>query len=288
MSELEKSTIETRLQSLKGVVPNADATARVIEATRQRLLASSTIRLHSSPVPWARRYRMLIRSSLAAAASVVVVLFLWPGLSQQSHGIAFAEVAKELERVKSLAYEVRTERAGFEPRTLKVLIRSDGYERSEGSSGSISIRNRAELVHVEISPAHRHAFRSYAMKWDSDASLNAIEKIRTLHQTADAVSIAPRTIGDQSCPGFQFVRKQATIQQTYQVWIDPRTRLPIHVVVRETGKMVPVEELKSVKPGGNLVPVDELVDATQTITWSNFQYDVPLDEELFRVTIPED
>ncbi|MFC1597413.1 hypothetical protein ACFL5Q_05680 [Planctomycetota bacterium] len=229
---------------------------------------------------------MLIRATMiaaAAAAAAVVGFSIWPELNHNSSGIAFADVQKQLAQVRSVAYLVRTERKGLELTAEKMMIRSDGQQRTEYAGGAWTVSNREQMVIVTVDPESKTVHTCYVLSWDANRAHDLINKIRSMHEKEDAAPADARDINGRSCPGFEIPEKNRLLK----VWIDPDTRLPIYAERTIESWFQPIDVSKARKPW-EAEPLDpeRAVQDVMTRTWSDFEYDVELDAKLFDVTPP--
>jgi hypothetical protein len=94
-----------------------------------------------------------------------------------------------------------------------------------------------------------------------------VATLRSLHQSVEAVKIAPKEIGGIQCPGFRIEEPKSTLL----VWVDPKTRLPVSAE-RSYAKSITAAD-------GDVVSVTERYD--------DMKFDEPLAEKLFSVTPPD-
>ncbi len=265
-AERLRATILDRLGS-------AETVAHVTEGTRKA---------HATAITVERTRRMKRIAKFAVAATLLVAvgfLLSWIVNGGGSTGIAFAEVAKALDSLRSATYEFTME--GKNPvdgttitTNIKGFFLSPSRERMEmsismgsveGQGSSIMILDHQAMKCLVLVPEQKLAttMDSSKMKQPAGGRSDIFETVRRLVREGstgpdeEVESLGRREIDGQIVVGFRTHNNMADMS----LWADPQTARPVRIEV-------------------------DLPDGGGHGVMSNFRYDVELDPELFRLEPP--
>jgi len=222
--------------------------------------------------------RMNRRSYVAVAA--VFALAAFPTFYSESGSTAFAQLREQLDKVRTITFDVKLEVDGKPPEMQRQMIRDDGRIREEYSDGRYSVvkRTKDAFTRIDVDPAKETVRIMYGFSQaDLAKLLNPIHMIRNLPKSAGARPIDARQIGGRPCSGFVIdlkLGKHGT--QQMRLWTDPETRLLVYYEVVAERKLP-----KGTRPDG------AKVSTRAVATCSNFKYNVALEDSLFALTPPE-
>lgn len=259
------------------VQPKPGASSQAIERTRQALLKRSVRPDGAVESWWSIRTNRNIFAATAFLVIIAVSLAL-PTLFSPSVATGFAQVREQLDRVRTITFDVRLDTPGAPVATLQVMVRNDGKSREQYSDGRYLVSERGENVwtRLEVNPATNTAHIAHG--FPQAVSFDMLRSIRDLPKSAGASPIEPRTINGRSCPGFLIALGADETSQQMRLWVDPETHLPIHGTVTAT-----VEQKRS---GGAAMkgPGDS---HGAVATFSNFKYNIELEDSRFTLAPPE-
>lgn len=288
------------LDELARIQPDADATRRVIEETRQAVTD-----IHES---WYTVYgrKLMSRRNIAAALvalAAIAVLSHWLLPTGSTAAFGFAEVQEQVKKARSVQYtETRVDRTkdGRSPpkSTKRVLILGSHLQREEvsvtggdelpqghtwgvrlGKYVNITDAKRGRVV--VLYPKEKEFTVIRGTLWADDdgdvkesdirpfPEVDYYERIRQI-PAETAKKLPERTIDGKDAIGFVIhevvERKRGTDSWTRTYWVDPRTKLPLRVEVssRSTNPMMGESDWVQ----------------------SDFVFDAPLDESLFSTVPP--
>lgn len=259
------------------IQPTPGAASQVIERTRQAILERS-VRPDGVVESW---WSIRTNRNVFAASAVLVIIAVSLALATlfaPSVATGFTQVREQLDRVRTITFDVRLDTPGAPVATLQVMIRNDGKSHEQYSDGRCVVSEQAEdaWTRLEVNPTKNSAHITYG--FPQALPFDVLSLIRDLPNSAGASPIESRTINGRSCPGFLIVLEVDATSQQMRLWIDPETHLPIHGVVTAT-----VERKRA---GG--AATKGLGDSSRSAaTLSNFKYDIELEDSLFALVPPE-
>jgi hypothetical protein len=228
-------------------------------APRRPLAPDILRRLPGQPrrnLPFSPSYsrRWIMRTSLGIAAAAfltaTILLFLTP---QQS---AFAQVLQKIETTHTLSCDID----GVAEGTFHLAIRGK-MMRGERPDGFIAIGDRSTGTWVTLNPKERTA-----MKYNSRPPFDLYA---WFHDFKDGKEerLGDKQLDGKKVSGFRITRSPlatqadgAQVNLSMTIWVDPATNLPVDAEGAEDGRPFHI---------------------------TNFQWDLPLDEKLFAMDIPE-
>ncbi len=167
---------------------------------------------------------------LLAASVVLALLGTAVGhLGGLGGGVAFADVAEQVRRAKTLYYRVTVTADGQPPVTMKYTLAAPALMRvrSGEPNDSILIFDLARSEGVVLLPAAKQALKltsAGALPGAAGAVAGMIQSLREIaHDSVD--DLGPRRIDGQPTFGFR-VKKSG---QEFVVWADPRSKQPVRV-----------------------------------------------------------
>ena len=237
-----------------------DGAAVSIEAEPQktRLGHSSLPRGRSRFLHSSGRLKMITRSTvgiLAVAGLAGLAVWLTPG-----GGVAFADVQRALNQVRSVTFDATSQLPGQDAIKSRVLVLGAERVRVELPGGDYLVFDSAEATLLHVRPQEQRAVVTSGLSSrEEEAAAGMYETLRTMRARAE-MPLPGKTIDRIEALGLLI----SDDQRTLRVWIDPATELPLHI------------EATYRRPDGT-----EFVE-----TASNFVFDKPLDESLFRLDPP--
>lgn len=215
-----------------------------------------------------RQFASMTAALAALAATVAAIVFL------RTDSIAFAQVGERLGLVRTATFTMtravvrRLPSGETTPMEIlhKMFVRTDGHIRIEWPGGQVTVTSDEEFVSLETDPSKQTAKRRYLYELENRQDI--VATLRSLHRSADAFSIATKTIDGIDCPGFRIEERDATLL----VWVNPTTHLPVRAE-RSYDKAI------------NSASDQDVVSVTER--YDNMKFDEPLADELFSVTPPE-
>lgn len=290
-------------EDIRDLVKNAaiDSNPEVNSAVLQGLLeeldkCDST---NSAAVkPDLRRKIMKSRITRLAAAAIVVVAILAAvhhfGLAVKMTAPVFADMMEQINKAHSVTYKqtIRTEDKAL-PAT-KHMVNEFGVTRYENQLGGVAIYDRRSGRELRLNPESKTALMIYKVGRDRGKGLiNYIDWLSNLHEKS-AQFRGQEEIDGRTADVFV---AEGEFRAT-TIWVDPETDLPIRVVrvdVPPTGQaiLVPMMSLDEKDFGGKqdirtISITGDGVQRKQTIIWSDFVWNLDLDESLFSLVPPED
>lgn len=214
---------------------------------------------------WARPRSNVARSqfnlrSLAAACVLLAVLGLVFALSQSTTGSAFAEVAQQVDATKTIRAAIVANREGG-------TLLASGTRRRMESAHTIAIADSVTGEEISLDLKNKQAYRI-----PQRGVAKALDFYRLIRELAGAAAtpiddyVAP---SGQRFPGFAGrasldVGGPQPWNVEAKVWSNPATKLPVRVEIAGGG------------------------DADEPLILDKIEFDVPLADSLFDMTIPAD
>lgn len=211
----------------------------------------------SRPVP---RYAAAV-TTIAVLVSAVWILFGGGGQ------VAFADLIKPILEAKSAKFKVTVQAEGEPPYTAETMVLEPARVRQEQPNGSINIMDFGRRKWVMLHPTMKMAFvYELANLPKGQGPVNYFDHLRTqLREAQEEPNARREVLGDEEIEGRRAIGYRITTPARVTViWGDPETRLPIRI---ET--------------------TSPLMGASK-LTWSDFEFNVDLDESLFSLDVPAD
>ena len=202
---------------------------------------------------------MIARSTvgvLAVAGLIGLAVWLSPG----GGGVAFADVQQALNQVRSVTFDATSRLPGQEAVKSRVLVLGAERVRVEFPDGDYLVFDSAGAKLLHVRPQEKRAVVTTGLSSPEEGpAANIHETLRTMRARAEK-PLPGKTIDGIAAQGLLI----SADHKKMRVWIDPATELPLHI------------EATYRRPDGT-----EFVE-----TASNFVFDKPLDESLFRLDPP--
>jgi outer membrane lipoprotein-sorting protein len=225
-------------------------------------------------MPWTTRASAL----LAVAASVMIMYVVLSNPAGATR--AFADVAQALTNIRTATWKTTSvvEDKGPANKTVtftaKSMFLAPSHERTETTvegESSISISDGAMETTLILSPSQKTAMAINFKNVPPETKLVGTTFLGLRDMVANAKSgkagkverLGAKTIDGRSAEGYRFKIGAAEIT----IWADPKTSLPIRVEEKSEGAM--------------------FSNMNVNIVMSDFQVDVPLEESLFSLDVPQ-
>jgi hypothetical protein len=259
MSKINDAELRRRLEELAAVQPAPPATRRALERVRQRLTDSNRLQAHRS----IGRIIMNSRwSKLAVAAAVVVaVLIAVPVFSPFSSTVTFAQAIQPILNANSAILDIiiGEEKEGVP--VIHDMIMGSRIRRSVGGvSGDVSIIDLQTMRILSLVEAKKEAV--YIDLKGLPQIPNYLETLKNVFvELQNSPHFAVEDLGTRQIDGHEavgFLAKHPRVEIT--LWADAKTGLPVRIEQKE----------------GQL-----------NVIVKNLQFDVPMDDALFSMDVPE-
>lgn len=218
---------------------------------------TSPIDSQNNPL-WKRRIFMLKSLGVlgACAASIAIAIVFSPVGSTS----AFAQVQESLKKVRSASYTVTMSSESKTPMKWQVYLSESNACRLEQPSGVYLVFDAAKKILMEVNPAEKKALITEGLNVPD--GFNVIEQLSRseLKLSRESENHKMKSIGSVTAKGFTVKDKQAS----FNIWVNPINDLPVLI--------------EKFSAGG---------DPHLMETWSDFDYNVQLDESLFSFKAPE-
>ncbi|MFZ1935633.1 MAG: hypothetical protein WCB27_25680 [Thermoguttaceae bacterium] len=253
----------------------AAAVARVMSAVESAQFEPSVVRMRAessravsrfrSPNSW----RWIMRSPISRFAAVLIFALAVGGVVVWFHGVgatpAFADFIKPLCDAKTAKFKMEIQVEGQPSQKLKVTFLAPDHIRQDLAGGVANIVDFHKGKIVSLDPKSKRAtVFSFVNMPKENQPMNPIAQLRSQLIEAEKNPDAKReSLGEKKIDGRQAVGYRFTSPaQVLTIWGDAKTALPLRV--ESTIKLIP---------------------KTAT-TWTDFQFDVPVDESLFDTQTP--
>lgn len=248
------STAATRLTTgpLNGRAPS-------IQADSQQ---DSTFRFRHSLGEFLMKHRIALSSAGLAAALLLAVWLVMAGRPLS----AMEQVAAKIREAKSFSFEMSSEMEGKQHPGGKLYWQAPGTVRLEDTAlpegNSLVIIFPYHKPGIEIDAKHK-TYKRLPAREGFVSPLMAVWKLGVFSGEADK-DLPPRKVGDRPTRGFQIAAEKidSGLKGIVGIWVDAETDLPALV------------EYEMERPKAK-------------VTMHDFQWNTPLDADLFDVTPPE-
>ncbi|MHC5537535.1 LolA family protein, partial [Singulisphaera rosea] len=173
-------------------------------------------------------------------------------------GVAFAEVLEHVQAARTMTY---TMRIGDTSEPFRVSRMEPGLIRTELPGGSVTIMDRIRGKSLVLNTTGKMA-TLFENKADGQAGRgeDQIDQLRNFRGKPEE-DLGERLVDGRPARGFRL----SAGGWTSVVWVDAKTDLPVRMESQ----------------------IRLNADGTKTVVYSDFVFDPPLDESLFRMTPPE-
>lgn len=260
--------VDRAVEALRGISvpdgPSPATVARTLEAVRAADNQQSSILVERiTNMPWTSKAAALF--SMAACGLVLYALFADPF----GGSVAFADVAQKLREAKTLTYLTTTEVEGQpgSPMTFKSYFKEPFRMRTELPGGVISISDTQQRKSLTLQPEQKTAMLlEYDIQADPKGNANpAQDRASVIENLRNLVNQEGKPLGEREIDGVAAKGFEVTADgQTMKVWADRKTGDPIRIEIPA-----------------------EILGKTATVVLTELEFNVPLDEELFSLDVPE-
>jgi hypothetical protein len=266
---------------------------QTFNATRQKDSQTKT----STQTFW----RTIMKSpitKLAAAAVIVIaaglLLYEFTGFIDVSSK-AFAQVIEQVHKATSVKYKCTIQDENKTPWTYEVMINENGVTRNSG--GDYTVIDRTKGITLTLYPVSKSArlYKSVAMP-EKQRLFNRLDWLTTLREKATEY-IGQERIETMQTDLYKFKEPFRTIL----VWVNPRTNLPVRVIVEHFPNPNPDIIIPRVAVSANDFGVssdviyaatggssDVVVQKHFKSVYSDFEWNIDIDPTLFSTEPPAD
>ena len=237
--------------------PTQHLVASTIEALRPSV--PDTVRLHD------RRqlmFRIARYSGATAAASLLCCFAVWFFVMDRGAGVAFAGVLENIRKAKTVTFR-NTQKLGRQSENkMKYYIQEDRL-RIEMEAYLIYIIDLKQKKALQLLPPSKIAKHIDLRKRAPAASFkNPIAQLRKL-KSEDAEKTGDEEVGGRLCQVYRVRQAEFLgLKGEMTLWVDPKTELPVKIhFERPDGKM--------------------------KLTFDKFTWDKAIDEDLFKLEVPD-
>ena len=236
-------------------VISAAASDNTVNRTCERF---SSLSIDEGSSLWKRRSFMLKSLGFvgACAASIALTIVFSP----LGGSTAFAQVQESLKKVRTAKYAVTISSESKTPMKWQVYLSESNICRVEQPSGIYLVFDAAKKKLMEVSPAESKARVTEGLNVPDGFNVITQLSRSELKLSNESQIDQVKSIGPVAAKGFTVKDKQAR----FNIWVDPTTDLPLLVEKFSAG-----------------------IDSSVTETWTDFQYNVPLQASLFSFEAPE-
>jgi outer membrane lipoprotein-sorting protein len=238
-----------------------EATRReILDDARQALGQSGRESAAAVPVGW-RKFMKKTSIPFAVAAAVLIVAGLVIYVTTGSIDIAtvaWADVQKELQKIRPHSYLYRTQYADGKTFSMRHYERNSYGRREERETGEIFIFDASKVPNelLILNPDAKKAVKTIYTDTTEPKHINFdVLGFAQRVQSTDIKSLGSKTIEGKVTIGFHYPDPN----NDFTIWVDTQTRLPVYV---------------------------ELVQPGRTIIMSEFQYPDSFDPALFSTEPP--
>jgi len=244
------------------------------EQLRQHVLEAFDASQANPARPWVRQpfsnWRELMRRPVSRIAAIVlaaaIVCAAFGVLFRAQPPVAFASLIEPILNAKSARFNAVVEGQGLPKQTIRFLILEPGHVRQEMPLGQINIVDMHARKTMTLMPAQKSAMVfNMADMPKEQKHVDFFDQLRTNLRAADGDTASKREplgkkqIDGRDAIGFRVTQSRADMT----IWGDSHTGLPIIVEM----KMAMMPEM--------------------SVTMTDFEFDVTLDEALFETQPPE-
>jgi outer membrane lipoprotein-sorting protein len=193
---------------------------------------------------------------LVAAGTTGLVSVMTSG--QKGPGVAFADVLEHVQAARTITY---TMRIGDDPTPFRVSRMEPGLIRTEIPGGSVNIMDRNRGKTLVLDTAGKTAtLLEIKAGGQAGGGEDQIDRLRHFRGKPEQ-DLGEQVIEGRPARGFRI----SAGGWTSAIWVDTRTDLPVRMENRTNFN----------------------AEGAKTVVFSDFAFDAPLDESLFRLTPPE-
>ena len=213
----------------------------------------------------ARRWLKL--AAMLAIVTTSLGVLVWMQSGRATAGVAFAEVLRQAREACTVRYKSTLRLGDAAPRTSEIVSKEPGYERKTMPDGQLQIIDPAHGKTIYVEPQVGWTLTvEQAPGTKGPFSDNDLQRLKNLPEEAGKL-IGEEELDGQPVSVFEVSDKNDRIT----IWADSRTGLPLKIEV--------VSE-----PSGNGDGQDHI---EAILTLSDFVWNEPIDDSLFRCPTPE-
>ncbi|MGD0381983.1 MAG: hypothetical protein ABSA77_00585 [Thermoguttaceae bacterium] len=264
-------------------IDNAECVQRTLEASDQPSSDGS----YYQPLSQLQKIRNIIMknpiksiTTLAACCLVLIAAYLIVAPLMQGN-VAFAEFSAIIQKAKTMVCTGRINMpfpGGMNVNmNIKIMNLDSGQIRQEMSSqigseigSSVMIMDFQAGKMLSLTPATKSAFLlNIKGQPKSAVRCDWLAVFKKIIQNSKAEDLGPKTMNGKEVKGFRFKDEN----QSITFWADVESGVPVTVEIQ---MKIP-----------DITNIDAKGERTMEFVYSDFQFDVPLDESLFSLTPPE-
>lgn len=265
----EQDPLDQLSESLANLPVPEGPDSEVKQCLLEMLTHTSTQLETVRPVSFWRGKTM--RKLAIAAALVLVVLgfsdFLLPsnnGANNGGAGAVFAAMLEQVRQIRTVTYETHFKMEGIPAQVLQTSVLEPNWLRQESTEEGKEFQQIVDVAQgksVSLFPSQKKAMVVELVGRSAQGSQSIIKQFEELSgESATFVS-------EEELDGISVLKytcSEAGMKIT--VWANPLTRLPVRVFLTDSW---------------------EAAKAKMQITYTNFKWDVELDESLFSLEVPD-
>ena len=253
--------------------PSPDLVTATENAVRQTIV-------EPKPTNFTQRILTMLPKPRYAAAAIILIaaaLLAWLTINGGGRNIVFADVVEKVESVRTAKWQMSIETNGqthqFEYEAMEPG-RMRWYGPDQGSAIIVDLNVGKAIVR---SDKDKQVIVIPMPKPDSGQAAGMLALLQSF-KNFEGTDLGEREIDDHATKGFGFEREGVT----FEVWVDEESGLPVLIEQVVSESVVRTEMQRAGVPEDAPIPISE-----KKLTWSDFVYDVELDESAFSVEIPE-
>ena len=219
-------------------------------------------------------WRYIMRQPIARVAAAIVIIIMVSGVALWFSGggtkAAFADFVASIVEAKSAKFKVTAEVEGQPPITIPAMFLAPAGLRQELPGGMVNIVNTAqgEMKTLSLDTKNKKATIMNFANMPKDKmpkNANFFTQLQSqLSNAKENPDVKREPLGEKEIDGHQAIGYRIIYTgMTMNFWGDPKTNLPVRI-----------------EQSMDFIP-------NTKITWTDFQFDVNLDESLFNITPPD-
>jgi outer membrane lipoprotein-sorting protein len=229
-----------------------------------RLATQSKTSAPAGVHPDSRRKTMKRVFSIAATLLVISAVLGWLASQNRSPaGSAFAQMLQQVSKARTATYTTQVDMRGQSPMYVKAMVLEPDWVREEMNGEDyrhVIVFNMRERKSLTLMPATKKAVLRRMLAGPATPPKSAIEQIREVRESS------AEFLGREQVDGQETLKYRCDHPMGhFLLWFNPDNNLPVKAVTSEAS--------------GD-------AEAFVTITFTNFQWNVPLEESLFTLEAP--
>jgi len=260
MSELNEKELLNRLEAISQLAPAPSAVARDLQRVRQTINQPTRTR----PVREQNIWRIIMKTKLTKIAAVLIIAAGIVAVSslfiKTSSTIAFADVVKPILNARTAILDIHIGSGKNQPVIHDEIMGSRIRRTVSNVQGTDTIIDLEQMKILALTHAEKTAVY---VNLDGLGNLqNYLELLRdTVARMQDKAEYQVENRGLQQIEGKDYIVFVAESEkETITIWADPKTALPVRI---------------------------EQKTPNMQIACDNLQFDIPLDESLFSMEVPD-